>query len=173
MKPELIPLYSAALSAVVALLVAWLASNRTIRLEIDKLRLATEQLVFSKLLEVRIREYPKLYAILSDLPKALEEPSTTSVQRETLLSRVNEWDSQYSIFLGPEASNTCWHFRRTLRQALLAAPPSAVLGHDPSTIRELLAAAERLELALRSDLGIHGIGVGGGAHLVSQERKHY
>ena len=69
MKSEFVPLYSAVISASIAILVSWFASRRTVRLEIDKLRLSTEQLAFSKLLEVRIREYPKLYAILSDLQK--------------------------------------------------------------------------------------------------------
>ena len=51
MKAEYIPLVSAGASAVVALLVAWLAGTRAARLEVNKLRLATQQLAFSKLLE--------------------------------------------------------------------------------------------------------------------------
>ena len=72
MKPELIPIYSAVISAAVAVLVSWLSSRRTVRLELDRLRLATQQLAFAKLLDVRIREYPALYAMLSDLPKAFK-----------------------------------------------------------------------------------------------------
>lgn len=151
MKTELIPIYSAVISAAIAVLVSWFSSRRTVRLEIDKLRLSTQQLAFSKLLEVRIREYPKLYAMLSDLSKALDD-SASPVDFEQLLSRVNEWDSQYAIFLGPETSNICYEFRTTLRAA---AGPDFNLTNKA----QMRDAATRLELALRSDLGIHGIDV--------------
>jgi hypothetical protein len=152
MKPEYVPLASAAASAIVAVLVAWLAGARAARLEVNKLRLATQQLAFSKLLETRIREYPKLFAMLSDLPKAAyDSPSTVSVDLRELLSRVNEWDSQYAVFLGPETVDSCDSFRQALITAVREAQPTTA--RIPA---ELLGAAARLELALRSDLGIHG-----------------
>jgi hypothetical protein len=164
MKPELISLYSAIISAAIALLVSWFSSRRTVRLEIDKLRLSTEQLAFSKLLEVRIREYPALYSMLSDLPKAIQ-CETAAVDLDQLLSRVNEWDSQHSIFMGPETSNICYAFRAKLR--------AEASGKSTPTIPvELLEAAEQLELALRSDIGIHGIGVSG-SDLSPRQRKRY
>ena len=153
MKPEFIPLYSAVISAAIALLVSWFSSRRTVRLEVDKLRLSTQQLAFSKLLEVRIREYPKLYSILSDLPKAFQG-EIAAVDLGHILGRVNEWDSLHSIFLGPETSNICYRFRAQLRGAVRAKP-------SPTINSELLDAAEQLELALRSDIGVHGIGVSG------------
>lgn len=135
-----------------ARLVAWFAGARAARLEVDKLRIATHQLAFSKLLETRIREYPKLYAMLSDLPKAAyDSPSTVSVDLEQLLVRVNQWDSQYAVFLGPETTNSCDAFRQALIRAVREAEP--VNRNIPLS---LLEAAGRLELALRSDLGIHG-----------------
>jgi hypothetical protein len=164
MKPELIPLYSAVISAAIALLVSWFSSRRTVRLEIDKLRLSTEQLAFSKLLEVRIREYPALYSMLSDLPKAIQG-ETVAVDLEKLLDCVNEWDSRHSIFMGPETSNICYAFR-----AILRAEASAK--STPSMTAELLNAAARLELPLRSDIGIHGIGVSG-SDLSPRQRERY
>lgn len=168
MKPEYIPLVSAGASALVALVVAWLASARAVRLEVDKLRLATQQLAFSKILEVRIREYPTLYAMLSDLPKAAyDQPSTVSVDLKELLARVNEWDSKHAVFLGPETSNICDAFRQALVQALRERRPGAA--PIPASV---LNAAAHLELALRSDLGIHGFGVSD-ADLVLKSREHY
>src|SRR5262245_10844012 len=103
MKPELMPLYSAGISAAIALFVSWFSSRRSVRLEIDKLRLSTQQLAFSKLLDARIREYPRLYAMLSDLPKTVNNGA--SVDLCELLARINEWDSQNALFFGPETSN--------------------------------------------------------------------
>jgi len=168
MKPEYIPLASAAASAVVALLVAWLAGARAARLEVDKIRLATQQLALSKLLEARLREYPKLYAMLSDLPKAAyDNPSTVSVDLKQLLARVNEWDSQHAVFLGPDTTNSCDAFRQALVRAVREAQPS-----NHRIPLDLLKAAARLELALRSDLGIHGFRTVE-SDLVSKTRDRY
>jgi hypothetical protein len=168
MKLEYIPLVSAGVSALVALVVAWLASARAVRLEVNKLRLATQQLAFSKVLEVRIREYPALYALLSDLPKAAyDKPSTVSVDLKELLARVNEWDSKHSVFLGLETSNICDVFRQALVQAARETGPATTPIPD-----NVLSAAARLELALRSDLGIHGFSVSN-ADLVPKSREHY
>lgn len=168
MKPEYIPLVSAGASAMVAILVAWLAGGRAARLEVNKLRLATQQLAFSKLLETRIREYPKLYAMLSDLPKAAyDNPPTVSVDLKELLGRVNEWDSQHAVFLEPQTSNACDAFRQALVHAVRETQPT-----DSQIPWSLLAAAARLELALRSDLGIHGFRADE-ADLVPKTRDHY
>jgi hypothetical protein len=168
MKQEYIPLVSTGASALVALVVAWLASARAVRLEVDKLRLATQQLAFSKVLEVRIREYPTLYAMLSDLPKAAyDKPSTVSVDLKDLLARVNDWDSKHAVFLGPDASNFCDAFRHALLQAVRETRLEGALIPD-----EVLGAAARLELAMRSDLGIHGFGVKD-ADVVPKSRERY
>ena len=188
MKPELIPLYSAIISAAIALVVSWFSSRRTLRLEVDKLRLSTEQLAFSKLLEVRIREYPALYSMLSDLLKAIQG-EVTAVDFEQLLTRVNEWDSRCAIFLGPETSNICFSFRAMLRanaSAISALTTAAALPTQArhtgtsqrsgrsvqGTTAELRKAAERLELALRTDIGIHGIGMFG-SDLSPNQRETY
>jgi hypothetical protein len=169
MKAEYIPLVSAGASAVVALLVAWLAGTRAARLEVNKLRLATQQLAFSKLLEARIREYPKLFAMLSDLPKAAyDSPSTVAVNLSELLGRVNKWDSQHAVFLGPETANSCDAFRQALLGAVRATQPN-----DRLIPEALLAAAARLELALRSDLGIHGFLATSEDELVPKTRDRY
>jgi hypothetical protein len=168
MNNEFIPIYSAAVSAFVAFLVAWLTGVRAARVEIDKIRLGTQQAAFAKLLEVRIREYPGLYTLLSDLPKTIEHPSTVAVDLNTLLQRVNAWDSEFSIFLGPETSNACYEFRHQLRRVARERTNNS----GEVTSKELLNAAAHLELALRSDLGIHGIGVVG-SDLSPRERDQY
>jgi len=164
MKPEFVPIYAASISAIVAFLVAFLTSGRAVRLEADKIRLATQQTAFGKILDVRIREYPQLYALLSDLPKALERPSTVSTSLDELLRRINVWDSQYSIFFGPDTTNVCYAFRSALR--------AAIHGGSDELTDEVLGWAAKLELALRSDLGIHGIGYVG-ADLSPRGRERY
>ena len=164
MKSELIPLYSAIFSAGVAFVVAWLSSRRTIRLEINKLRLATQQLAFSELLKVRIQEYPKLYSILSDLGKIARDESV-AVNLEDIRDRIEQWDSAHAIFMTRETSNKCHNFRSILRRA--AKPQS-----DRRISGELLRAAEELELALRSDMGIHGISMLG-MDLAPTQRDSY
>jgi hypothetical protein len=108
-----------------------------------------------------------MYALLSDLPKAREQPTTVTVDLGELLQKVNVWDSQHAMFLGSDATNVCYAFRATLRHAVLA------FGNEsPAITNELLDAAARLELALRSDLGIHGIDIIG-TDLAPRDRDQY
>jgi len=128
-----------------------------IAVETDKIRLTTQQAAFAKLQEARIREYPHLYALLSDLQKALDQPATVTLSLHELLRKINEWDSQYAVFLGAETSNKCHAFRMTLVEIV-----RDMSADEPSAITErLVDTAETLELALRTDLGIYGIGVDG------------
>jgi hypothetical protein len=172
-KPEFIPLYAAAVSAIVAFLVALLTSLRTVRLEVEKIRLTTQQRAFEKLLDVRLAEYPKLYFLLSNLLKVIERSSDTVVLLRDLLRQVNERDSQHSIFLSPEASNICYEFRQKLLE-LAEDNPGNIRETDKPRLSELLQWAERLELALRSDLGLHGIELASnGSDLQAKARETY
>ena len=174
MRPEFVPLYVAAVSATVAFLVALFTSLHTVRLEVEKVRLTTQQRAFEKVLEVRLKEYPKLYSLLSDLPKALEPGSDIVVPLGDLLRQVNEWDSQYSIFLSPDASNTCYEFRQQLLDLRKEHSGSIRDAIDEKGRSSLLRWAERLELALRSDLGLHGMELAGaGSDLQVKPRNRY
>jgi hypothetical protein len=167
-------LYVAAVSATIAFLVALFTSLRTVRLELEKVRLTTQQRAFEKVLEVRLKEYPKLYALLSDLPKALDPGSDIVVRLGDLLRQVNEWDSQWSIFLSPDASNTCYEFRQQLLELNNKHSGSIREVVDENCRSNLLRWAERLELALRSDLGLHGLELtGDGADLQGKPRERY
>jgi hypothetical protein len=75
-----------------------------------------------------------------------------SVNLSELLARINEWDSQNALFFGPDTSNICATFRWNLRAAVDDIS-------NPSNHQGLLNLAARPELALRSDIGIHGIDV--------------
>ena len=137
--PNIGEYYPIIISAVVAFVISWFSSRWTVRL-------STHSLAFSKLQEIRIREYPELYSILSDLLKALETRSP--VDLEQIISRVNEWDSKHAIFMERNTSNVCFDFRKALHSASTKTPTA--------TPPNLHKAAVDLELALRSDLGIHG-----------------
>jgi hypothetical protein len=146
-------LLTIALSAVVSMLVAWLTSRRTMVVEREKTRLAAEQSHLEVLVQARLKEYPALYALLSDLPKAFDRWPTVTIDLPNLLTQFNQWDSQHSILMSLETSNCCNRFRMALVDAVFQ-------GREPSEkdrFADLRTLAEHLELALRSDLGIHGI----------------
>jgi hypothetical protein len=148
-----VPVFAAGLSAIISFIVAWFTGARAGRLEANKVRLATQQAAFAKLQEARIREYPRLYALLSDLQKALDQPSTVSVSLYELLRNINEWDSQCAVFLGRHAVLKCHAFRMILVNAVR----SMEVDTPQAITIELCDAADALELALRTDLGIYGV----------------
>jgi len=147
-----VPIAAASVSALVAALVAWITTRRTLRAEVERLRLAVQQKLLEQLVAARLAVYPELYAMLSELPKAARGTlSSPGVLRE-LLAKVNAWDSKHAILLGPDATNVCYAFRQTLADAGRGADEV-----DDTRLADLFRRAELLELALRSDLGIYGV----------------
>jgi hypothetical protein len=162
--PELPDSYMAitatTVSTIVSTLIAWATARSRVRVEVQKLRLGVQQKLLEQLVAARLVVYPDLYTLLSELSKirrALVKDQTALVD---LLDRVNAWDSRHSILLGPHSTNVCYEFRQTLAKAASIASDSASNEANVRKVLEaVLAQAERLELALRSDLGIYGVEV--------------
>ena len=143
------------LSAPVSLVVAWVTSRRTIVVETEKARFSAQQKALELVLTRRLATYPEIYALLSEIPKAFDDVPTVVLDLRSTLERFNVWDSQNSILMSNDTSNYCHEFRMALVAAVKA-------GRQPSSddqFGDIRALAERLELALRTDLGLHGIGL--------------
>lgn len=147
-----VPIAAAATTAVVSALVAWFTARRSVRVEVEKLKLGAQQKILEQLVTARLSVYPALYALMSDLVKAVHSEHEDSLALETVLKNVNEWDSKHSILLGPHTTNVCYEFRQSLLHAVRN-PNISSEQYWPVLSRK----AELLELALRSDLGIYGI----------------
>jgi hypothetical protein len=156
---------AAAVSAAVSAGVAWFTSRRAFAAELGKLKLGVQQKLLEQMVTIRSASYPEMYALLSDLPKAARGDASKYSTPGDLLDKVNLWDSKHSIFLGPRTTNICYAFRQELRQFAKDYPRlTAGSTVDPSVesrVRTLLQRAARLELGMRSDLGIYGVEVHG------------
>ena len=143
------------MSAIVSIFVAWITSRISDR---EKIRLAAEQRNFEILIGARLKEYPSLYSLLSDIPKAFDRWPTVTLDPPGLLKKINEWDSQHAILMSRVTSNCCDTFRTALDEAVYngRVPSETDLFDD---LREL---ATDLEHALRSDLAIPGTKQRGG-----------
>jgi hypothetical protein len=157
------PVWAAVISAAVAAGVAWFTARASFNTEVGKLTLGVQQKLLEQMVEKRAAVYPKLYSLLSDLPKAAAGDLTNYPSPRELFAKINEWDSQHSIFLGPHTTNVCWGFRQVLRDFAEDFPNlaagAAVNSDVKERVNDLLKHAEQLELALRSDLGIYGVDV--------------
>lgn len=151
---------SAAIGALVSAGVAWFTARRSVRTEIDKLRLSVQQKLLEQLVAARLVAYPELYSMMSELVKAAAMQVNDPDFLRDLLQKVNIWDSRYSILLGPHTTNVCYEFRHALAKAA-SLPAMATIEHHESgrEAAEVLRMAMKLELALRSDLGIYGVEV--------------
>jgi hypothetical protein len=136
-------------SGVLSALVALITSRFSDR---EKTRLAAEQRNLEILIGARLKVYPALYSLLSDIPKAFDDSPTVSLDPLGLLKNFNQWDSQHSILMSQKTSNCCDNFR----QALVKAVRDGRVPSKADRFRDLRKLAQKLELGLRSDLGIHG-----------------
>jgi hypothetical protein len=151
------------LSAMVSILVAWITSRLSDR---EKTRLATEQRNLEILIGARLKEYPALYALLSDIPKAFDLCPTVTLDPAALLKKFNEWDSQHAILMSSDTSNCCSRFRHALVMAVhKQRVPSQI-----DSFGDVQVLAQDLEHALRSDLGLQGFKQEGGIIVPEKEK---
>lgn len=143
-------LISAVIAAIVSAGTAFWTSRSTVQLEMDKVVVAAQQTALQQIIEVRLKAYPEVYRLVSQLNKDARAKRITRAYLESFRLAFDGWDSRNGYLLGPESSNTVYAYRERLLRAI---SDSEGGDFNPDS---LLAAAERLELALRSDLGIYG-----------------
>jgi len=141
---------SAVTAAIVSAGTAFWTSRSTVQLEMDKVVVAAQQSALQQIIQARLNVYPEVYQLVSQLNKDARARRINRAYLESLRLAFDAWDSENAYLLGPESSNTAYEFRGRLLTAISDSERS-----DFNT-KALLDAAERLELALRSDLGIYG-----------------
>lgn len=137
-------------SAGIAAVVSMGTTYWTLEREIDKLVIATQQSALERIINARLSSYQKPYQLVSQLAKDANEESLPLGYFEKLLAEYDSWDSSYGYLLGPESTNTAYDFRQHLAYMV----SSSLI--DEINLQLLLSNAGKLELALRSDIGIYG-----------------
>ena len=154
---------------------------QTIRVERVKTALAVQSKGFETLLAKRMAVYPQLFGLLSELAKTEDDvdPPTPKLKEE--LATVNKWDSANGVFLSPTTSNRCHYFRVALDDAVATVinkrkeKPTSQDTDRHLIPRDqwqcLLDRASDLEVALQSDLALHGARVTWLGNLVLRTRR--
>jgi len=152
------PIIAAATSALVAAAVAWITARRSVRAQLDLLKLGVQQKLLEQLVAARLASYPELYSMISDLVKGMHDRKVTAAYLKALQERIDAWDSEHAILLGPHTTNVCYAFRQALALTARLVDQTGVKSAEAgSAVGDLWDKAARLELALRSDLGIYGV----------------
>ena len=146
---------AALISAGIAALVSAGTTLLTMQREMDKLAIATQQGALDKIIEARLLAYKDAYRLMSQLSKDANKEPVRLEYLERLLAEYDSWDSNNGYLLGPVSTNTAFEFR----QHLFYMVSSSTL--DEANLQTLLSNAGKLELGLRSDLGIYGFRLGG------------
>lgn len=169
-----VPVVAAFVTAAISAFVAWFTARRTVHLESEKLRLGTQQKILEMLVKTRLEVYPKIYALLSNLWKYPPQQADVAAVLNSFIDELNEWDSKYSLILGPHTTNICYEFREVCNETLEVARSRPI---DKKTYDEqskkVFAAGQKLELALRSDIGIYGLQLTGPAGIHTPVQKSW
>ena len=158
----LIAVSGVVLSAGVSILVDWLTTRR----ELAKARRELTSTYAGKLLEVRLKVYPELYAALSDFIKHIEGGSEkylagqalTISDVQNLLTVIVAWDSKHALVLSDRAGRAIFDLRQHLVELITqrqSTREEAIA--ELETLDGLLGAAQEVELALKVDLGIYEV----------------
>jgi hypothetical protein len=151
---SLIPLAGLILSALASLLI----SRRVVAAESHKLLFEAKKVYDNKLLEARLATYPNLYTLLSKFIKGTRQQSIERSTLESFIAEVNEWDCTHAILFSTYAGKACHDLRHFLEDLLRENNETLIqsLSSQP-VIRTLIGKIRKLELALKSDLGIYGV----------------
>lgn len=168
---------AAGLTAAVSAIVAWLTARSKVRGELGRLQIAVHQSLLTKLIAVRLRVYPRLYSLISDLVKSIHDGVPDVTELRNIARQVDQWDSRHAILLGSRTSETCHSFRKKLRYTLRQLDARAGQDMSGAATRELIESlfrsASYLEQALRSDIGIYGVDVASGDILTRRVRDYH
>jgi hypothetical protein len=136
------------------------------RAEIRRLRLEIRSQYADQLMRQRLRHYTACYALLSEFAKRslgfrvaeMRDPGVSRTELEALSDALSDWDSQHSLLMSSDATEKIYQLRVALREMLTALPtvtPDAKLDFD--SFRSLLGQIEKVEVALKTDLGIFAV----------------
>ena len=154
----LISLCAALISAIISATVAIYISRSSMRREIKKAQIGS---LMEKITDQRIKEYPTLFHIISDMIKVIKgEPHVGGEVMFTkgyvigCLSRINEWDSRNSIFLGTDTIRSIIWFWHTIYKVIKNYEQDSGRISDIDDCNLLIRAIESLELSLKGEIGI-------------------
>ena len=163
-----IPRAGLILSALVSLLI----SRRVVAAESHKLLFEAKKIYDNKLLEARLAAYPNLYTLLSKFIKGTRQRSIDRSTLESFVAEVNEWDCKHAILFSTYAGKACHDLRYFLEDLLREKNETLIQRlSSQAVIGTLIGKMRRLELALKSDLGIYGVDdIEGGLTVIVRDR---
>lgn len=102
----------------------------------------------------RMRAYPDLYAILSNLAKkAQKEMLTITLIKETL-KKIDDWDSKNILLVGQHVVLLLVQFEKKLEKLATIEPD--ILNSDPIR-NDIVKAVIQIERALKLELGVYSL----------------
>ena len=166
MRPETAPALIALLGVLLSILASVVLARRAAKAELKKLRVQLTANYADKLLAARIAVYPSLYPALSEFVKLLEAGAKAASQAQMLdpgairqlHTQIADWGKQNSIFLSDRAERASFDLRQYVRSlAVLADDDLSAALRMPKTVADLLYRVQRLEIALKVELGVYDV----------------
>ena len=155
----LVALASVPVSMIASVIVAGVTAGHRLKSARNDLTISYS----TKLLDARITSYPELYCLVSEFNKHIEGGSerymtgqrVTRSDVQDLLRAIVAWDNKSAIFLSQDAADRLFMLRIRLINLIEHIPPAKNGERLPiNAEHDLLSHAQRLELALKKDLGI-------------------
>lgn len=154
----LFSLVAVTISALISSIVAIYVAQSSTRREIRKSQMGS---LMDKITERRIAEYPKLYSIISNMIKVMkneplfdQDQSFSTGYLTNCLKQINEWDNNYSIFLGSDSISAIIWLKYNLYEILRKHQNNAGLISDANDRNVIIRCVEKLELNLKNEVGI-------------------
>ncbi len=156
MSIQIVTALIALIGVLVSVLVSYLTSSQKTNSEIEKLRKEILQDFNVKLFEKRLEVYPELHSYLSQLIKVIQFGTISQETFKEIFEKIQIWDSKNSILFSGTTGLISYELR--LKIANILKKNNAELTKEFTSLEsktELRHEIQKLELALKSELGIY------------------
>ena len=137
-------------------------TSRKISAELRYRRVDLTTLYADKILAERLQHYPKLWLSMGRFDRVLvggpaEDVVPDAAVLLSFLKDVVAWDDAYGLLLSTNSARTCFHLRMKVHSVITSynGPEAKLLKEDDK--KALLDYMSRLEIALRTDIGIYEV----------------
>lgn len=146
------------LGVLISVLLSYLSSRRSLKIELEKVHRTIEHGYGSKLFEKRVDAYQQIFQALADFVKFIKYDEAKKVSLEEFLMRLNEYDSRFGLLFSRDTAMKLHLLRKHIRP--LVNNKNEIENLKAEEITELLGQIGPVEIAMKNELGVYAVEFG-------------
>ena len=150
LSPDVIASIITLIGVIVTVYISFRATRRQLGLELQKMKQENKLAYTNHLLEKRVDKYPLLYGIISSYQNQIRSEGINLDNLKKLYEDLMNWDVENAIYTSSKMKFVLFDLFKVLRVVIYKKSQKTEISYRKDIIEKL----SRLELAMKSDLGV-------------------